>query len=423
MKTKEELAIDILEYSRNRLLVKMPFLNRALFSLKLEVSDGMNFGSDGLNIFFKSNYIIAEYKENNDYFIRGLMHMLLHLLFRHNIVDEKIDYQLWNLASDIAVENTMLNLGLELKNDNEKKCKEIIDSLRNSISSFNVETIYRYYKSNGLNSEEIDTLRYYFFYDEHGLWYRGTKEIKEAKNWEDISRQIETDLETFHEGDAGYLSQQLNEINRHKMTLKYFLKRFGRQEEEMKVSLENIDMQLYTYGLSVYDNLALVENEEYREERKIKDLVIAIDTSGSVKGELVRKFVEYAYSLLSDESLLSKDMNLYLLECDDRIQNVTVIRNKDDMDEYLEHHELKGFGETDFRPVFEYTNELIAEGKIKDLKGLIYFTDGKGIFPKSKMKYPTAFVIYQKSYEYIDVPGWAMKIELMEDDILDELFD
>ncbi len=33
----------------------------------------------------------------------------------------------------------------------------------------------------------------------------------------------------------------------------------------------------------------------------------------------------------------------------------------------------KGFGGTDFRPVFEYVNDLIMKREIKSLKGLIYF--------------------------------------------------
>jgi len=423
VKSVNELALEILEYSRNNILVKMPFLNRALFSLKFKEVDDLNFCSDGYYLYYKPEYIIAEYKNDNDYFIRAYLHIIMHFLYHHNIVNEVIDFDTWALACDIAVENTINNLNLEIANNNEEAQYKLINELSTLISSFNSETIYKYYKRNIEDKDEIKALRLAFFKDEHGLWFSGDKEIKEAKNWEDISRQIQTDLQTYHKDTNNYLAQNLSEVNAHKTSLKYFLRRFGQNEEVLKTSKEDIDIMLYTYGLNMYKNIPIVENQEFKEDKKIKDLVIAIDTSGSVKGELVEKFINYAYSILCDSDNLSNDLNLYIIQCDDRVQDICLIHNKKQLDSYISNLELKGFGETDFRPVFEYVNNLVNEAKIKELKGLIYFTDGKGIYPKMKAKYKTAFVIYQKRYEYIEVPPWAMKVELMEDDILDEKFD
>jgi len=421
VKTINELAQNVIEYSRNSILVKMPFLNRALFSLKLKESEDLNFCSDGYYLYYKPSYVISEYKNDNDYFIRGYLHIIMHFLYHHNIVNEVIDFDTWALACDIAVENTINNL--DITNNNEDSQKEIINQLSKVISSFNAETIYKYYKRNNVDKDELKAIRLAFFKDEHGLWFNGDKEIKEARNWQDISRSIQTDLQTYHKDTNNYLAQNLSEVNAHKTSLKYFLKRFGQSEEILKTSLEDIDIMLYTYGLNMYKNIPIVENEEFKEDKKIRDLVIAIDTSGSVKGELVEKFVNYAYSILCDSDNLSNDLNLYLIQCDDKIEDVRLIHNKKELDDYINHLELKGFNETDFRPVFEYVNNLIDERKIKELKGLIYFTDGKGIYPKMKTKYKSAFVIYQKRYEYIEVPPWALKVELMEDDILDEKFD
>jgi len=423
MKTKQEIALEVLEYSRSCILVKMPFLNKALFSLNFSESNDINFATDGINIYYNSNYIINQYRENDEYFVKGIFHILLHFSFHHNLIGDNIDVLKWNLACDIAVEKTISSLKIDLKNDFELKQHEIFDYLQNNISSYNAENIYKYYLKLDLKDEDIKTLRYYFFYDEHGTWFYGKKEAKITTKWEELSKQIQTDLQTYHKDNAKYLVENLIEINRHKMTLKYFLSRFGKIEEEVKTSQEDIDIMLYTYGLNLYKNIALVDNLEYKEDKKIKDLVIAIDTSGSVKGELVTKFVEYTYSLLSDEKYLSNQMNLFIIQCDDKIQEIKQIKSKEDFDKYLNNLQLKGFGETDFRPVFECVNNLINEHKIVDLKGLIYFTDGIGSYPMKKQNYPTAFVIYQKKYQYIKVPSWCLKIELLEDDILDEKFD
>ena len=79
---------------------------------------------------------------------------------------------------------------------------------------------------------------------------------------------------------------------------------------------------------------------------------------------------------------------------------------------------LNGFGGTDFRPVFEYVEELIKNKEFKNLKGLIYFTDGEGKYPQKKTSYETAFVFIEdeKFYDY-KVPSWAMKVVLKNDDI------
>ena len=51
------------------------------------------------------------------------------------------------------------------------------------------------------------------------------------------------------------------------------------------------------------------------------------------------------------------------------------------------------------------------------LKGLIYFTDGCGEFPKKKPDYDTAFVFIDDEYNNYDVPAWAIKLVLKKDEI------
>ena len=60
--------------------------------------------------------------------------------------------------------------------------------------------------------------------------------------------------------------------------------------------------------------------------------------------------------------------------------------------------------------------------ELKNLKGLMYFTDGYGEYPKKPTDYQTVFVFYgddtpQKTFsgEPIKVPDWAVKLYLSED--------
>ena len=95
-----------------------------------------------------------------------------------------------------------------------------------------------------------------------------------------------------------------------------------------------------------------------------------------------------------------------------------VINSKEELDAYLKDFEIKGHGGTDFRPVFEYVAKLREEGELKKLKGLLYFTDGYGEYPKKKTPYDTVFVFPERDYVEQDVPPWAMKLVLLEEQIM-----
>ena len=48
----------------------------------------------------------------------------------------------------------------------------------------------------------------------------------------------------------------------------------------------------------------------------------------------------------------------------------------------MENLTLYGEGGTDFRPAFSYVDQLIRDGEFEHLRGLLYFTDGYGIYPE-----------------------------------------
>ena len=187
--------------------------------------------------------------------------------------------------------------------------------------------------------------------------------------------------------------------------------------EAIKINDDEFDYIFYTYGLKLYDKMPLIEPLEYKEVKRIKDFVIAIDTSGSVQGEQVQAFIQKTYNILkSTESFFTK-INLHIIQCDTTIQEHIKITTQNEFDEYLKKMQLKGFGGTDFRPVFEKVDDLLRSKEFTRLKGLIYFTDGYGVFPERKPVYETAFVFVRDDYEIPDVPSWAIKLVLEADDL------
>lgn len=241
------------------------------------------------------------------------------------------------------------------------------------------------------------------------------------KIWKNIGERMQTDLETasrqWGKGAEG-LTQELRAVNRERYDYTDFLRKFSVLGETMQINDEEFDYIFYTYGLKLYDNLPLIEPLEYKEARRIKEFIIAIDTSGSTSGELVQKFVTKTYNILKQQDSFFSKTNLHIIQCDDAIREDRKITSQEDFDDYIETMELKGMGGTDFRPVFSYINELITKKEFSNLKGLIYFTDGLGEFPEQKPDYDTAFVFLDDGTgNPPEVPVWAIRLILQSDDI------
>ena len=147
-----------------------------------------------------------------------------------------------------------------------------------------------------------------------------------------------------------------------------------------------------------------------------EEFVIVIDTSMSCSGELVRKFLEETYGVLSESESFFTKINVHIIQCDEKVHTDKRITSRKEMKDYMEHLELYGDGGTDFRPAFEWVDKLLEQHEFHNLKGMIYFTDGFGIYPKKMPPYKTEFVFMQDNYRDVDVPVWAMKLILDEDD-------
>jgi predicted metal-dependent peptidase len=191
-----------------------------------------------------------------------------------------------------------------------------------------------------------------------------------------------------------------------------FLRQFAVQSEELRLSDDEFDYVFYTYGLSLYGDMPLIEPLEYRDEKRIRDFVIVIDTSSSVTLDVVQQFVDATFDVLTSESSFSQKVNVHIVQADQRVQSDTKISSLADLDRWRRNIKLVGFGGTDFRPAFTYVNELLAAGEFDDLSGLIYFTDGWGIYPDRMPPYKTTFVFYDEDHRPELVPPWAIQITL-----------
>lgn len=427
----KELAENIMTLARNTLMVHLRFMDRAISHLTLTCDGEIPFATDGRALYYEPWTVLQRYQAEPNAVNRDMMHALLHCVFRHWFVGQDIDRARWDAACDAAVECAISDLHSPvLQSQREVNQLMTLEMLHREVGTMTAERIYRWLGEQDYDEDDLYRLRRELKADEHGLWYGGPEPDAERQQdvddleqmWQDVSRRMQTELETMRQEAAGVLVQNLRSLNRAKHDYTAFLRRFGVRGEVVRLSDEEFDNNYYTYGLSLYGNVPLIEPLEYREQKRIRDFVIAIDTSGSVKGDVVQSFIQHTHDILSKQENFFTKVNMHIIQCDDQIREDVHITGREEFQAYIKTMQIKGLGQTDFRPVFARVEELIRRRELTDLRGLLYFTDGLGTFPEKKPPYDTAFIIHTDDYHEVQVPPWAMHMVLTEDEILDSRF-
>lgn len=416
----EPLARKVMGFARDNILVNMRFLDVALSALSAEPKKEFGgFACDGVKIYYDPVFLLKRYKEEPAFALRMYLHILFHMIFYHSFRFDKLDEDAWSLSADIAVEAAVLELeipGAALNRDEEAKRKLLV--MREDIGALTAEKIYKYLKNFQVSAKERGELSRLFFMDMHHLWKPAEEITITEQQWKKLSERVRADLKSFSakKSKSESLEKSLLEAVKDRYDYKTLLSKFMVMNEDMQVNDEEFDYIYYTYGLSTYGNMPLVEPLEYKDNRKVREFVIAIDTSASCRGPLVQSFLRKTYGLLCGEDNFFRKMNVHIIQCDYQVQKDTKITDKDELEYFLSHEKLTGFGSTDFRPVFAYVDELLKKGEFENLKGLVYFTDGYGVYPKAMPPYDVMFVFLDNGDEGPQVPAWAVKV-LLEDEI------
>ncbi|MBR2189254.1 MAG: hypothetical protein IJ860_07605, partial [Eubacterium sp.] len=365
---------------------------------------------------------------------RVYLHMLLHCIFSHPFQYGNLDSKYWDFAADLAVENVILELNWDVvRTDGDRQRIDFLEELRQRAGKITAENLYHYFYLNPRVTEMLLREAPMFHRDIHRFWipeeFSDNQEAMKKDNeqfdenssvWGRLAKNVKMDVEAFEKNQGkvpDVLSDNIRAIHRGTYNYRTFLRKFVTFHEEMHISHEEFDYIYYTYGLRLYEKMPLIEPLEYRESRKIRDFVIAIDTSGSTMGRTVRNFLNQTYTILCHTDQFFDNMNVHVIQCDSRIQKDVTLTSPDEFARYLDEFELAGGGGTDFRPVFDYIEELQRSGSISELKGLLYFTDGLGTFPERMPDYQTAFIFLKGRQPVPKVPPWAMKLVLAEEDL------
>lgn len=422
---ENEMCIKILELIQNELYVDFRYLDVAVSALTLTPNDSLrSTATDGISFFFPPEQILRVFRSNPLFLNRAVLHSVFHCIFRHLWIRGSRDPDLWNLSCDIAVEWIIDSF-------EKKSVKRALSGIRTNIYNdfrqykipITAANIYRYLLPDiADNPDRLNQLMMEFFTDDHRFWPKkpstSPSAAKAGQSWDKISRRMEQELNLRGDDSASGIDAMKTQIKEGKSRRSYkdFLRKFTVLKEELHCDYDEFDLNYYSYGLRLYKNMPLIEPLESREVTKISEFVIVIDTSYSTNGPLVQKFLEETFQIIQERDRFFHKSQIRIIQCDNQVHSDIIIKEQRDIPKLLHNFELIGGGGTDFRPAFSYINKLLENGEFQNLKGVLYFTDGKGIYPAKRPPYETAFLFLGEE-EHPDVPAWAMKLILHEEDL------
>ena len=426
METKEKweyrIGREILDALWEKLLKEYPYLAQAVSLLTPQPMDTLRaFATDGKTLYYPAERLIALYRKNERFLLRALLHLLLHCLYGHLWLPAAADQRSFHLSCDVFAESLIDRLDSPI--------------LKRPLTFVRQELYHRLEETKAVGparigeafsdtkEEDKRSLAAEFFVDDHRFWPRPSREKQKnaeqevlQKSWEEALQSAKRERRKMgvEDGNGGEVLFEGELKPKEGNDYQKLLRRFSSFTEELGINPEEFDLGYYTYGLSLYGDVPLIEPLESREERRLRDFILVIDTSYSTKGELVKGFLREAFGILLGRQNFRRNARIHLLQCDDRVRSDDVVKNEEEARALLTRFQPHGGGGTDFGPAFSHVEELRRKRQIRKPAGLLYFTDGRGRWPDKKPDYPTAF-LFLEDYDESAVPSWCIHLRLKEE--------
>lgn len=415
---KEKAEFKIMA-ARIYLCQHMPFFGKMTLLLKLKVSEiTPTMGTDGVYLFYNPNFVNQVLTTPQ---LQGVvLHEILHCAFLHLWRRGKRNHERFNQAADYAInplvidEGCQLPIGVLLNNQYRDMAAEKIYDMLPNIPKTKV-TFIRIGKD-GKTSKETKEVSGDWFSDKRH-WGKSKKQSKgkqgnkgnqSQKQWGKQNKSIfdkmagkdkkkEDKLKDYWQGvfTSAIQGTQQGDVPE-------YLKRFW---EEMKPKL-NWKTLLSNYLSTSTDDFdfmipdrRFLEEDYYipdiRTEEQLENVVIAVDTSGSISNWQFNHFIAEVKAIIDSFPKFKGQF----VSCDTEIHDIIEMENGKEF-----KAQLRGGGGTDFKPVFEKVEE-----KQWNPKCLVYLTDGYGSFPQEDPGYPVIWLIdsdveppfgYKIQYEY-----------------------
>ena len=343
--------------AKAKLLVQYPYFGTIASKLELKQNDDIQaFKSDGKKLEYSSDFLSRlELSEMEFVFANGAMHASL----AHEQRKSNRSAWLWQLATDYAINDMLVENGMSRPDEATYSkrfsglyAEEIYAELKEDILRDELE--YEADDEDDIenNDSELDTDKQSQILEEQ-LFEEFTKAVLQA---EEKRNSLPKTIERFFDFNK---YQKIN------------------WRDELRLAIDKFHKDDYTLippnKKFLYMGIYLPSSVSNRFQ-----LVIAVDSSGSVQEELLNEFLSEVNFLM----LSIQNFQIDLLVCDDKIHSHNTFYSGDSLEV-----NLAGSGGTDFVPVFDFIKE-----KLPNTKLLLYFTDLEGKFPHVQPNYDVKWV-------------------------------
>lgn len=428
----EAMARKLLLYSRRRLTHTAPILLESVYAMpdKVRPIPGP-LSTDGRFLWFDPQRVVDDFRKDHDSVARQLLHITAHCLLGHLELRPTFpNTKSFDMAADLKAAQfaeAVCGISFAARDSVSYSYNDCFGHLRPLYESLLSKNCVHY----------LPDLAKEARFDDHTLWTPPTAPAaasgSEASsgecgsgqgdggdggspNWDRLRQSMLDGNGGKLPGSAAGLLTENFAVPDRGMSYAQFLRRFAAPQERMLLDPESFDVRWYHLGLEYYGDIPLLEPSELSEPPLPDDLVIALDTSGSCSGEVCKRFLKETLGILRDISGGTSRFRVLFLQCDAKIQQEILLETAEQVEELFRSFAARGFGGTDFRPVFQRVEERRRDGTLPRVRGLLYLSDGYGNFPDQPLDYPTAFLIPEEDRGgYADQVGWITRLYLDQD--------
>jgi len=307
-----------------------------------------------------------------------LCHEVMHCALEHLLRLDNRNPQVWNVVNDAKINDMIVKEGMQLPGDciiprndaiklfgidikkvDDKSSEEIYDEVYKNIKR----------KQDKANKSIRDFINKHpdlkKGFDKHIYGKQGNKNNKkmkeDAKNWKKILIDACTHAKQQGHLPAG-MERIVGRLLETHIDWKGLLYRYITNEIPIDYTWSRPSRKSFSTGIYLPDT----------EKEKI-DIIVAIDTSGSISQHELQMFMSEVVSILRQY----RHVDLTIIDCDAEINSAITYKNATINDAL--RFNLKGGGGTSHLPVFKWIDKNLPTAKL-----LLAFTDGYTSFPKEE---------------------------------------
>ena len=391
-----------LSAARTRLILDRPFLGALVLRMPLKAADPewcATIGTDARAFYYNPDYIDSLTIEQTQF---ALAHEVLHCALSHFARREHRDKGRWDIACDLAINPILIKEGMTA----------VPGALYNiGYEGMTAEEIYPLVKE---NSEE----------EPHDQHLYG----KDSSSNKDSGKLTEPGEEPGEAGGRGEGKgsakvpppDALGEAEKERLSVQWrqrlagaaqMAMQAGKLAGSLRLLIDHLLQPQLPWRMLLARYMTAASRDDYSYMRPSRregeaifpslrssqtDIVVVLDTSGSIKAAEMKEFVTEVDAIKGQVRA-----RITLLACDAQLaaDGPWVF---EPWEEFILPRNIRGGGGTRFIPAFDWTER---EGQDPDL--LIYFTDAEGEFPPLEPRFPVIWLVKGRG----KVP-WGQRVQL-----------